>query len=321
MSAYRLPRPAFDPAVARALAEFKDDVVTAMTPDDIQVIRDRAKPFTDAELTLHGAFDRVRHEALRPEGTALELWWYRPVAARRDVPVLLHFHGGGMVAGHADSDTPAMLELAQSLGMGMLTVEYRLAPENPYPAALDDAVTALAWLVAQAGALGADASRIVASGVSAGGGLAAALLLHARDHGLSHLAAGLLMCPMLDHRTASGSAGQMTGVGSWDANANRSGWGAYLGDLREPIPAYASPARATDLGGLPPLFIDVGSAETFRDECTAFASGVWRDGGDAELHVWPGGAHGFDFLAPWALVSRAARLAREQWLKRLLLGV
>ena len=162
-----------------------------------------------------------------------------------------------------------------------------------------------------------DPDRIVVSGVSAGGGLAATTALHARDTSGPRLMGQLLICPMLDHRSDSGSARQMEGVGSWDRTANATAWAAYLNALDGPVPPYASAAMASDLTGLPPTFIDVGSAETFRDECVAYASALWAAGGDAELHVWPGGVHGFDFLAPWAPLSRSARAARVDWLRRL----
>jgi acetyl esterase/lipase len=210
----------------------------------------------------------------------------------------------------------AIADLAHEAGCAVVSVEYRLAPEHPYPAALDDALTVLGWVGSGQGPAGMDPARIVVMGVSAGGGLAAATALHNRDHEGIKIAGLLLMCPMLDHRSTSASALQMAGVGSWDATANATAWSAYLGHTG--ATAYASPALAHELSGLPPTFIDVGSAETFRDECVDFASRMWEHGGDAELHVWPGGVHGFDLLAPWAQLSRAARAQRVAWLRRLL---
>ena len=181
----------------------------------------------------------------------------------------------------------------------------------------------LGWLAGPEAPPTVDPSRIVLAGVSAGGGLAAATALYARDHDGPALAGLLLMCPMLDHRSDSFSARQMEGVGSWDRVANVAGWTAYLGSDAhdDEVSLYASAARCADYCDLPPTFIDVGSAETFRDECVAFAADMWKAGGDAELHVWPGGTHGFDFLAPWAPMSRDARVARTAWLRRLLARV
>jgi acetyl esterase/lipase len=125
---------------------------------------------------------------------------------------------------------------------------------------------------------------------------------------------------MLDDRNDTPSARQMAGVGVWDRVSNETGWTALLGDARggPDVSPYAAPARATDLSGLPPAFIDVGSAETFRDEDVTYASRIWQAGGIAELHVWPGGFHGYAGLAPHAQVSRDTRAAHLRWLRRLL---
>lgn len=243
----------------------------------------------------------------------------RPVGVTGSVPVLLHLHGGGLVVGDVADNIDAALSVAP--GWAVASVAYRLAPEHPYPAAVEDAYAALVWLATEAASLGLDPARVVVAGVSAGGGLAAAVALLARDRSGPHLLGQLLVCPMLDDRNDSASGHQMVGAGSWDRAANATAWGAYLGSAAggPDTPAYASAARAMSLRGLPPAFIDVGSAETFRDECVDYAARIWAHGGDAELHVWPGAVHGFDGLAPRARLSRAARAARANWLERLLL--
>ncbi|KFG04110.1 alpha/beta hydrolase fold domain-containing protein, partial [Streptomyces scabiei] len=174
--------------------------------------------------------------------------------------------------------------------------------------------------VAHAEEIGGDPDRLVLAGGSAGGGLAAALALLARDRKGPRLLGQLLMCPMLDDRNDTFSAHQMAGLGVWDRTANETGWNALLGERRgtDAVEPYAAPARAADLSGLPPAFIDVGSAETFRDEDVSYATRIWQAGGSAELHVWPGGFHGFDGLVPGAAVSVDAREARLRWLRRLL---
>jgi len=317
-------RPPFDAAVARALDEFSELIVTDMAGTDIEQVRELAAPFSMADLTRHGAFTREELILTRPtDGTALAVVVYTPVGVKRPTSVLLHLHGGGMIAGHADSDTPGLTRLMADTGCSLVVLDYRLAPEHPYPAALDDATTVLGWLAGPDAPPTIDPARIILSGVSAGGGLAATTALYARDHHGPPLAGLLLMCPMLDHRSDSTSARQMEGAGSWDRVANAAGWGAYLGpDVNDgEVSPYASAARCTDYTNLPPTFIDVGSAETFRDECVAFAAQMWTAGGDAELHVWPGGTHGFDFLTPWAPMSRDARRVRTAWLRRLLARV
>ena len=318
-------RPPFDPEVAAVLKERRDEVVTGLAPDEIAALRARAADLPPLEsLTLGGRFTLSTLEVHGPAaGSAVELVLLRPALADGPVPVLLHVHGGGLIAGRAHDDLVPTLELADATGCAVASVEYRLAPEHPYPAAVDDVYAALSGLIDAAGRLGLDRRRVVLHGVSAGGGLAAAAGLLARDRGGPQPAGLLLVCPMLDDRNDTASAHQMQGHGAWDRTANATGWQAYLPAVAgtAEVPGYAAPGREQDLAGLPPAFLDVGSAETFRDEVVAFASRLWSCGGDAELHVWPGGVHGFDFLAPKAAVSRAARGAREDWLRRVLARV
>jgi acetyl esterase/lipase len=167
---------------------------------------------------------------------------------------------------------------------------------------------------------GFDPARIIVAGGSAGGGLAAALALMVRDQGGPALLGQMLIYPMLDDRNDTPSSLQMAGLGVWDHQANQTGWAALLGEAvgGPDVSPYAAPARAEDLSGLPPAYIDVGTAETFRDEDVAYASRMWQAGGVAELHVWPGGFHGFDMMVPTAAVSQDARAARLRWLHRIL---
>lgn len=314
--------PAFDPEISQALREFSDVIVTQMSPEDIARVRASGEPTPSSALTHHGRFLRMPMTAPGHDGRPdVPVVLYEPAhrTSGSPMPAIAHIHGGGLVAGTVDSDVPAAVELAAETGCVVVSIDYRLAPEHPYPAALHDVDSVLRWLTGPESPPVVDTERVFLSGVSAGGGLAAAAALLSRDDRGAHLAGAMLACPMLDHRSSSGSAMQMQGLGSWDRIANLTGWQAYLGDLLtagDEIPAYASPAMCTDLRGLPPLFIDVGSAETFRDECVDFASAVWRAGGDAELHVWPGGVHGFEFLAPWADISRRASASRVAWLRR-----
>jgi acetyl esterase/lipase len=185
---------------------------------------------------------------------------------------------------------------------------------------LEDCYAGLLWTVENSSELSIDEERIVLVGGSAGGGIAAAVALVARDRGGPTLAGQLLMCPMLDDRNDSPSVLQMAGLPMWNRQANEVGWTALLGDARggPDVPPYAAPARATDLSGLPPTFIDVGSADSFRSEDVDYANRIWLAGGRAELHVWPGGFHGFDGMVPTAAISRSAVAARADWLRRLL---
>lgn len=158
------------------------------------------------------------------------------------------------------------------------------------------------------------------AGASAGGGLAAGTALLARDRQGPALIGQMLVYPMLDDRDETVSSTQFDGVGMWDRASNRMGWTALLCDRRgtDEVSVYAAPARATDLSGLPPAFIDCGSAEVFRDEDVAYASALWGAGVQAELHVWPGGFHGCDLVAPESKLAKAMMAARDAWVARLL---
>lgn len=176
------------------------------------------------------------------------------------------------------------------------------------------------WMLEHATEIGVDPERIVLVGTSAGGGLAAATALAARDRDIQQPIAQLLMYPMLDDRDATVSTHPFSTGGLWDRISNDTGWTALLGDARgsADVPSYAAPAREQDLTNLPPAFIDCGSAEVFRDEDAAYATGIWAAGGEAELHVWPGGFHSFEGFAPEAALSREMTSSREARLRRIL---
>lgn len=307
--------PPIDPEL-RLVLDSRTDVVTSLHPHQITELRDRAvRPSLD-EMTMSGAFELTVHSANRPGHPDTEVVLLRPAVRAAALPVLFHAHGGGMIVGSPYDELPSLARFAAQTGVAVAAVTYRLAPEHAFPAAVEDVYTGLSWTSENAVSLGLDPDRVVLHGVSAGGGLAAATALLARDRHGPAIFAQMLLCPMLDARNDSASGHQMVGRGAWDRVANHTGWSAYLGDEHREISAYASPALAEDLSGLPPTFIDVGSAETFRDEDIAYAERIWAAGGHAELHVWAGGVHGFEALAPDAMVSQQARAARMQWLTR-----
>ncbi|WP_157244786.1 alpha/beta hydrolase [Nonomuraea typhae] len=314
----------FDPELDAALQAVREQLPASFTPDMIPVIRRARENLPQPsyeELSQGGALVLRDHTAPGPEGAPdITLLVARPAAAEGPVPALYFIHGGGMILGDRRDALPDLAGLLLELGMALVSVEYRLAPEHPHPAPVEDCYAGLAWTVKNAADLGIDPGRVIVAGASAGGGLAAATALLARDRGGPALLAQLLICPMLDDRNDTPSAHQMAGLGIWDRTANATGWQALLGEAAggPGVSPYASPARATDLSGLPPAFIDVGSAETFRDEDVAYATRIWQAGGQAELHVWPGGFHGFDIFAPEAAISRDSRAARIHWLRRVL---
>ncbi|WP_333739180.1 alpha/beta hydrolase [Streptomyces sp. IBSBF 2806] len=317
--------PPFDPELAAALELIKDMIQPGLSLEDVEAVRQGPgiELLAQLDLTVGGAFEVEDRTIPGSEGAPeISLLICRPTspAPDRPRPVVYHAHGGGMVLGDRRVGVDAILDWARELDTVVVSVEYRLAPEHPHPAPVEDVYTGLLWTAEHAGELGADPERIVIAGASAGGGLTAALALMLRDRRGPRPLGQLLMCPMLDDRNDTCSSHQMAGVGVWDRTANETGWTALLGERRggPDVSPYAAPARAEDLSGLPPAFLDVGSAETFRDEVVAYASRIWQAGGIAELHVWPGGFHGFDGFAPQAALSRSARAAHLDWLRRLL---
>lgn len=309
--------PPIDPELQQVLSS-TPDVVTSLLPTEVVALRERAVRPTADEMTLGGAFELTVHQAERDGAPVTEVALLRPADRSEPAPVLFHVHGGGMIVGSAYDELPSLARFAAQTGVAVAAVEYRLAPEHVFPAAVEDVYTGLVWTHENAQRLGLDRDRVILHGVSAGGGLAAATALLARDRQGPPVFAQMLLCPMLDARNDSESGHQMVGQGAWDRVANDTGWTAYLGGRTDAVSPYASPALAEDLSNLPPTFIDVGSAETFRDEDIAYAHRLWAAGGDAELHVWAGGVHGFEALAPDAVISQQARAARMQWLARML---
>ncbi|QNP74322.1 alpha/beta hydrolase [Streptomyces roseirectus] len=317
--------PPFDPELSAALELIKESIPPSLTIEDIRAIRrgDGPQLIAETDVTLGGAFSVEDRVVPGPEGAPdISLLICRPTtpAPERPRAVIYHSHGGGMVLGDKRTGIEPVLEWGRELDLVVVSVEYRLAPEHPHPAPIEDVYAGLVWTVDHAAELDIDPERVVIAGGSAGGGLTAALALLLRDRKGPRPLGQLLLCPMLDDRNDTVSAHQMAGLGVWDRTSNDTGWTALLGDARggPDVSPYAAPARATDLSDLPPAFIDVGSAETFRDEDVTYATRIWQSGGTAELHVWPGAFHGFDGFAPQALLSQAARSAQVGWLRRLL---
>ncbi len=316
-------RPPFDPELAAVLESAAGRGFTTMTADLIPAVRDGASALSlsDDDLRRAGSIGIEERTVPGPPGAPdIVVLICRPTGRTGAGPGVVHLHGGGMVMGDRRTGLATMLDWVDQLGVVVVSVEYRLAPEHPHPAPVEDCYAGLVWVADHAADLAIDPQQLLVAGTSAGGGLAAAVALLARDRSGPVLAGQVLLCPMLDDRNDTFSGHQLDGVGVWDRGSNDTGWTALLGDQRgaPDVSPYAAPARAPDLSGLPPTYIDVGSAETFRDEDVDYAMRLWQAGGIAELHVWPGGFHGFDLIAPGAAVSQAAQAARVTWLRRLL---
>jgi acetyl esterase/lipase len=315
--------PPIDAELAAALAAFGPGASDPLLTAEIPARREARKALrlTDDDLRRGGAIEFAELSVPGPEGAPdISLLVCRPAALTTRAPAVFHIHGGGMVVGDNRTGMLTMLDWIQETGVVVVSVEYRLAPEHPHPAPVQDCYAGLTWTAAHAAELGIDPDRLLIAGASAGGGLSAAVALMARDRGGPVLIGQMLGCAMLDDRNQTPSSYELDREGMWDRTSNLTGWRALLGaDQGGPdVSPYAAPARAGDLHGLPPAYLDVGSVETFRDEVLDYAARIWRAGGEAELHVWPGGYHGFESMAPAAAISVAARETRLAWLRRLL---
>lgn len=255
------------------------------------------------------------------EGHAVPVRVYIPADASAPLPAILHIHGGGYVIGSPAMNHGANMLMAAATGAVIVSVDYRLAPETVAPGAVEDCYAALCWLRDQAMALGVDPARIAVRGESAGGGLAAALCLLARDWGGPAIAHQNLIYPMLDDRTCITRQPDHLGAFVWSPQANAFGWRALLGQAPggPDVSPHAAPARAADLSGLPPAFIAVGALDLFVNEDLDYARRLIDAGVATELHVFPGAYHGFDVL-PDAPASRRMKRDATAALRRALHG-
>jgi acetyl esterase/lipase len=241
---------------------------------------------------------------------------HRPVGAEGSLACVFSIHGGGYVLGSRDLDDAKFDRWCQVFGIVGVSVEYRLAPETPFPGPLDDCYAGLVWTHQNADLLGVDPDRIGITGVSAGGGLCAALALLALDRGRVPVQFQLLDCPMLDDRQITDSS-QLDDLLIWSRRSNAFGWQSYLGELYggDDTPAAAAMARATDLAGLPPAYVCVGGADGFRDEDITYAQRLYAAGVETELHVYPGAPHGVAVFTETDVAQRYNR-DQEDWLGR-----
>jgi triacylglycerol lipase len=297
-----------DPELLGALDEFPTLELSRERLGEIRA--ERAAELARVQPTLPTFPNIDVHEERAPGlagGPDVRVLVYLPTQQPRQLPALVWIHGGGYVLGSADADDVQVKTIVSEVGCAAVSVDYRLAPESPFPAGVEDCYAALAWTHTQASTLGLDTRRIAIGGASAGGGLAAALGLLARDRGELPVSFQLLLVPMLDDRTAvHPEPHPYTGEFVWTRHNNRFGWTALLGQAPggQGVSAYASPARAESLAGLPPTYIATGALDLFVEEDIEYARRLMRIGVPTELHVYPGAFHGFSRAAA-ARVTRA----------------
>jgi acetyl esterase/lipase len=297
-----------DPDVAAVLDVFPPFVFSAETLPTIREGMGRTIEGAPDPAEVYPDVERSEHHVPGTEGNPdVRVLHYGPRQPAATSPALLWIHGGGYVIGNADQDDLLCRRIATETGAAVTSVDYRLAPETPAPGPVDDCYAALSWLHRNAGSLGVDPSRIAVGGMSAGGGLAACLAILARDRGEIPVGFQLLIYPMLDDRTATTEpAHPYAGEFVWTPAANRFGWSAYLGGEpgKPDVSPYAAAARVESTAGLPATFISVGSLDLFAEEDTAYAVRLMREGVPTELHVYPGGYHGFN-MVPDAWLTKA----------------
>jgi acetyl esterase/lipase len=321
---------ALDPDLLQAVMARLSELESRPAPaarDDWRTLRassEAALAQMEAALPAHPAVSRTDYQATSYDGSPVSLRWYSPAGydqpAGLSGPAAVYLHGGGMILGTVALHDRLVAGYAADSGVPLLAVDYRRAPEHPHPAPAEDAYAGLAWLAGHAAELGVDPGRIALMGDSAGGGLAAAAALLARDRGLA-VARQILIYPMLDDRTTVPDPALVPWAG-WSYDDNYTGWHALLGNLvgGPDAPAYAAPARATDLSGLADAYIEVGELDILRDEAIEYARRLALAGISIELHVHPGCPHGFDRIAAEADVVRRARADRLRALTRLALA-
>ncbi|WP_082967450.1 alpha/beta hydrolase [Paenibacillus oryzae] len=295
----------FRSRVDAELREGLDILPVLKLPDDLDEVRkfsplprEKASDVRETDLYIQGA-----------GGQNMLLKRFEPVEQTPGelLPAVLWIHGGGYILGHPEAEGALCEQFVQKAGCIVFAPDYRLAPEHPYPAPLEDCYAALSHMANEAESLGIDASRIAIGGGSAGGGLAAALALLARDRGGPSICFQMPLYPMLDDRNEAPSTYEEMDPAVWNRENNQAAWRMYLGEHGEGSP-YAAPGRAVDLKGLPPAYLCVGQMDLFRDETISYAARLAQADVDVELHVHPGCYHASELFIPDAAISRRVRL-------------
>jgi acetyl esterase/lipase len=307
-----------DPEIAAALAPMAESGFAPPAVGDIAGRRAMWEPIigaASAAQPIPADVTTSEHHATADDGAQIKLRWYAKDGAEPG-PAVLFFHGGGYIFGHIDLFDGPVSRYVSASGVAFMSVEYRRAPEHPFPTPLEDAYAALRWLHEHAGELGVDPDRIAVMGDSAGGGMAAALTILTRERGGPKIARQILLMPMLDDRTREPDP-HIAPFALWSYDDSATAWPALLGDAAggPDVPATAAPARLEDATGLPPAYIEVGQIDVFRDEDLAYATKLSRAGVPVEFHLHPGAPHEFDSIAFASDVARRAIADRVRVLK------
>jgi acetyl esterase/lipase len=314
-----------DPQLQTPLENFLAPMGGAMNLNEIPALRAGMAQMLAAmksQLPANPAVVSADRQVPGPAGAPdVAVRVYQPAERPANLPALVWIHGGGYVLGSVEQDDLFAQHIAVAAQCVVVSVDYRLAPECPFPGPLEDCYAALKWLAAHSAELGVDPKRIAIGGQSAGGGLAAGLALLARDRAEVAVAFQLLIYPMIDDRNVAPASAALADTLLWNRENNRVGWNSYLGAAgRADVSPYAAAARADHLAGLPPAHISVGELDLFAQENIDYARRLLLAGVPTELHIYRGAFHGFDGIAPAAEVSQRFSADRDRALKQALHG-
>lgn len=290
-----------DPGIKAALE--KMDIKPSPEFPEIETWRGGVAALGLQVASVKSSFDedvKIEDQFFQADEASIRLRIYQLKDKLTDGPGFYWMHGGGLMGGSPEQDDIQMKQIVAETGATVISVDYRLAPEYPFPIPLNDCYNGLMWVVKHHNRLRINLNRIAVGGASAGGGLAAALAIMVKRKGGPKLVHQSLTYPMLDDRNVTNSSFEITNLGLWDRPYNLFGWEAYLGSKhgRTYVPEFGAPSREQDLGGLPPAFISVGSLDLFRDEDLEYALHLMEAGVSTELHFYAGAVHGFDWHLP-----------------------
>jgi acetyl esterase/lipase len=286
-------------AAMPSLGDMAGDVVTART----EVV----KRLTVQEPPSEKVIIEDRHIPGPAGAPKVGIRLYAPKSSRGVLPAVVWIHGGGFLVGSPAMDDHLCQQFVEEIGCVIASVDWRLAPEDPFPAGVEDCYATLVWLVEHASELSIDPGRIAVAGASAGGGIAAAVALLARDRGGPKLAFQMPLYGCLDDRHITPSSTAVTDERVWNTATSKKAWKLYLaGSDENALSIYAAPARSQDLANLPPAYLCIGEEDLMRDENIIYATRLMQAGVQTELHVYPGAFHGFERYATTAQVSQRA---------------
>lgn len=314
-NAQRTVRPDYDPELEASLS-VSGVYVLDFGPETLSTVQQDLRRMS---LSIRAELEQADYRiddvvTTAPDGAQVTLHHIWREDTREPRPCIVYIHGGGMVLGTPWDGVADFRRWIADFGASVVTVDYRLATEVSAPWLVEDCYAALCEVLARASEWAIDPEALVVAGMSAGGGLAAGTAQLARDRGGPSLCGQLLLAPMLDPAAEGDSARQLPDS-PWSRAENTAAWGLVLDGADARTAGANAPAWASSLDGLPPAFLEVGSAELFRSEVVDYATRIWAVGGDAELHVWSGAFHGFSAY-PHAAVTQGALAARSNWLAR-----